>query len=51
MIYLRSTVEVYEAARAAMDTARGLPAKGQTTSFTPAVQTYAIAQGLVSAPA
>jgi len=47
MIYLRSTVEVYEAARAAMDTARGLPAEGQTTSFTPAVDAPKDDQGRV----
>jgi hypothetical protein len=36
MMYLRATVEVYEAARAQMDAARGLPARGQVTSFDPA---------------
>jgi hypothetical protein len=38
VIYLRSTAEIYEQARAAMDNARGLPAKGQVTSFVPAAQ-------------
>jgi hypothetical protein len=36
MMYLRATVEVYEAARSQMDAARGLPARGQVTSFDPA---------------
>jgi hypothetical protein len=36
MIYLRATVAVYEAARAQMDAARGLPSRGQITSFDPA---------------
>jgi len=47
MIFLRSTPEVYEQARAAMDAARGLPAKGQVTSFTPAAQAPTDGQGRV----
>lgn len=35
MLYLRATTAVYEAARAQMDAARGLPARGQVTSFNP----------------
>jgi hypothetical protein len=38
MIFLRSTPEIYESARAAMDVARGLPSRGQVTSFSPAAE-------------
>lgn len=33
MIYLRTHTDVYEAARAQIDAARGLPSRGQVTSF------------------
>jgi hypothetical protein len=45
MIYLRASTEVYEAARAQMDAARGLPAKGQLTSFPPAANAVKDGQG------
>jgi acetyl/propionyl-CoA carboxylase alpha subunit len=47
MIFLRASAAVYEQARAAMDAARGLPAKGQLTSFTPAASAPTDAQGRV----
>lgn len=47
MIYLRSNAVVYEAARAQMDAARGLPSRGQMTSFTPAASAPTDAQGRV----
>jgi acetyl/propionyl-CoA carboxylase alpha subunit len=47
MIYLRASFAVYEQARAAMDAARGLPANGQITSFTPAADAPTDAQGRV----
>lgn len=47
MIYLRTTPAVYEQARAQMDAARGLPANGQITSFSPAISAPADAQGRV----
>jgi hypothetical protein len=47
MIYLRASAAVYEQARAAMDAARGLPAKGQLTSFTPAADAPTDGQGRV----
>jgi hypothetical protein len=47
MIYLRATAEVYEYARATVDAARGLPARGQVTSFTPAADAPTDEQGRV----
>lgn len=47
MIYLRTTLDVYEQARASMDAARGLPANGQLTSFCPAATASRDAQGRV----
>jgi acetyl/propionyl-CoA carboxylase alpha subunit len=47
MIFLRAFAAVYEQARAAMDAARGLPSKGQVTSFTPAASAPTDAQGRV----
>lgn len=47
MIYLRATPAVYEQARAQMDAARGLPANGQITSFSPAISAPTDAHGRV----
>lgn len=47
MIYLRSSPAVYEAARSQMDAARGLPSRGQVTSFTPAAEAPTDAAGTV----
>jgi hypothetical protein len=47
MIYLRATAAVYEAARAQIDAERGLPARGQVTSFDPAVIAPTDSDGMV----
>lgn len=47
MIFLRATADVYEQARATMDAVRGLPSKGQLTSFTPAADAPTDGEGRV----